>query len=834
MFQSISRWKAINSLALLVLGVAPYAAYLTYHTANPASSGQTGWGMEEWLTSAWALSNLMLLAYFNFTRKTLESVITEHTETRKAQNQAKKDLESLLNGVPYMLGYWDHTLHNRFSNKAYAQWLGITPESLLNKHISEFLNPTRLATAMPLLNKALQGIRCEYTVQLKQQGPEKPSHLLVQYLPDVINGEVAGFYTIGQDISERFESEQKLAMRQKLLQLTGEIGRVGGIFIDPGNGTVNLTQEAQFVLHTQCAQYPSVAQFCENHVEASQAQEVRSALLSALDLKSKFSIEFGTAGEANHWLRCLGEPVAIQGKPSYLICLMDMTESHQAKMQLIQAKQFSDKTNEMKSRFVATMSHEIRNPLHAMVGLCNLLDDHCATDTQKDLASKLKTCSNDLVELLNNTLDAFKLARGEMEFEQIAFDLWGLSANVSDYLYGCAGQKSLALRVRIEPNTPRHWLGDPFRLKQIINNLISNASKFTAHGEIEVRFSQAPEGLLGIEVRDTGMGIPEESIDQLFSDHAQGSAPTARLYGGSGLGLSLVKKLVEHMGGAIDLRSEEGRGTCVNLRLPLPLAPSIKDIIEGKPSQVYVKIGTGSAQRSVLEMLATMGVPATTTDEDTPKDEMDWVITDNPAWAMQAVQNHALKHCLVMPHANGNSMQPTGGESLKQIQWIQGPLHPLALSKWFDFSQNIAIEQACPPTTTALSPTGSKDDDQLWVLIAEDVTMSRVVMRELLKKRGVHCLEAENGQAAVEHMLNHGKRIDFVFMDINMPVMNGSDATAAIRDNEQLKDLTIYALTGEDEQNTEQCKDWSIFDQVFKKPMRFDKLEELLKKHRVR
>jgi CheY-like chemotaxis protein len=161
-------------------------------------------------------------------------------------------------------------------------------------------------------------------------------------------------------------------------------------------------------------------------------------------------------------------------------------------------------------------------------------------------------------------------------------------------------------------------------------------------------------------------------------------------------------------------------------------------------------------------------------------------------------------------------------------------LHPLALSKWFDFSQNIAIEQACPPTTTALSPTGSKDDDQLWVLIAEDVTMSRVVMRELLKKRGVHCLEAENGQAAVEHMLNHGKRIDFVFMDINMPVMNGSDATAAIRDNEQLKDLTIYALTGEDEQNTEQCKDWSIFDQVFKKPMRFDKLEELLKKHRVR
>ena len=147
MFQSISRWRTINVLALLVLGAAPCVAYLVHYTATPSMQNTSGWGVEEWLTTAWAASNLLLLVYFARTKKFLEAVISEQSQTRQAQNQAQKDLESLLNGVPYMLGYWDKTLHNRFSNKAYAQWLGITPETLLNKHISEFLNPARLAAA---------------------------------------------------------------------------------------------------------------------------------------------------------------------------------------------------------------------------------------------------------------------------------------------------------------------------------------------------------------------------------------------------------------------------------------------------------------------------------------------------------------------------------------------------------------------------------------------------------------------------------------------------------------------------------------------------------------
>ena len=669
---------------------------------------------------------------------------------------------------------------------------------------------------------------------LKQQGPQKPSHLLVQYLPDVSHGEVAGFYTIGQDISERFAAEQKLTLRQKLLQLTGEIGRVGGVFIDPANGTVNLTQEARFVLQTGQDQYPSLTQFCEQHIQATQAPEVCATLATALNTQSKISIEFGGTGEQQPWLRCLGEPVSIQGKPSYLICLMDMTESHQAKMQLLQAKEFSDKTNEMKSKFVATMSHEIRNPLHAMVGLCNLLEDHCDTDTQKDLANKLKSCSNDLVELLNNTLDAFKLARGEMELEAVEFDLWDLAAGVSDYLYGCAGQKELALRIHLATDTPRHWVGDLFRIKQIINNLVSNASKFTMEGEIEVLFSRTEAGQLGIRVRDTGMGIPGESIDKLFSDHKHGSTATARLYGGSGLGLNLVKKLIEHMAGTMQLQSEEGHGTCINISLPVEQAPLAKDIVERPPIGLEVHMQTDAARACVQNLLDSMNISIGTygVGPHTDVNPM-WTITDDPDWALHCVQNNASAQCLVTPNPNGSSRQTPDIAKDKRIQWVQGPLHPQAINKWLENTCNRNQGQSTEGATVITPHANTGDNDaELWVLIAEDVAMSRVVMRELLRKRGVHCLEAENGQVAVERMLEHGKKIDFVFMDINMPVMNGHDATARIRDHEELKDLTIYALTGEDEHNTEQCKDWSIFDQVFKKPMRFDKLEALLNKHR--
>ncbi len=782
------------------------------------------WGVEEQLTVAWALSNLLLLVYFQRTRKFLESVIGEQTKARDAQNQAQKDLESLLNGVPYMLGYWDKTLHNRFSNKAYAQWLGITPDSLLNKHISEFLNPTRLATAMPLIKKALQGTHCEYTVELKQEGPEKPSHLLVQYLPDVTHGEVAGFYTIGQDISEQFQAEQKLALRQKLLQLTGEIGRVGGIFIDPASGTVNLTHEAKYLLNTQRSRYSSIAEFCAQHVEAGQADVVRGAFLSALDAKSKVSIEFGTAGEKHDWLRCLGEPVTIQDKPSYLLCLMDMTESHRARMQLLQAKQLSDQTNEMKSRFVATMSHEIRNPLHAMTGLCSLLEDHCETDTQKDLTNKLKSCSNDLVELLNNTLDAFKLARGEMEVETAPFDLWALTAGVSDYLFGCAGQKNLTLSVRLAPGTARHWMGDAFRLKQITNNLLSNASKFTTQGTIEVSFSQTPSSRLGVEVRDTGMGIPSESIEKLFSDTAQGSTATARLYGGSGLGLHLVKKLVEHLGGTIALQSEVGLGTCIQIELPWPTAPATHHEHDEKPTDVLLRMQPGTARITSLEIAHMLGLQVET-ESDRLVDTSMRVITDDPDWALTWVQTNSGSHCLITPHGDGTSRHTPGREQHDRIQWMQGPMHPLAVAQW------LKTGWKSPALSTQMTDKPEAVEDKLVVLIAEDVAISRLVMREILKKRGVTCLEAENGQEAMEHMLSQGENIDFVFMDINMPIMNGYEATAMIREHAQLKNMTIYALTGEDQHNTEQCRDWSIFDDVFKKPMRFDKLEELLVKH---
>ncbi len=436
------------------------------------------------------------------------------------------------------------------------------------------------------------------------------------------------------------------------------------------------------------------------------------------------------------------------------------------------------------------------------------------------------------MDLLNNTLDSFKLARGEMEFEHIEFDLWDLLGKVADHLYGYAGNRELSLKIRVAPNTPRTWKGDALRIKQMITNLINNATKFTTDGEIVLSIGQSACKGLTIEVRDTGMGIPSQSLDKLFSENSQDSTATARLYGGSGLGLNLVKKLVEHFGGSMSLQSEEGIGTCVNLLLPLPaLATRAPARQLPMPS---IELSNSSHQHELTDTLMAIGCEG----EPSP----DWTITDNYQHAIKQARLDPKRKFLVTPHANGLSRQVNNEPSTNAVLCVQGPLHPKVVLNWFynhtrtfatfKESSRLAKRDHAIAMEPSSADSATEDDDKLWVLIAEDVAMSRIVMREVLKKRGVHCLEAENGQVAVQQMLQHGKRIDFVFMDINMPVMNGRDATAAIREHDQLKDLKIYALTGEDEQNTDECKDWSIFDHVFKKPMRFDKLEELLERHR--
>lgn len=820
MTNSLRYWQRRYKLIAVLLGVSPYLAYWFLEFSAGPSLPSEVWQSVALVTAFWSLNNLLVLVYFEYGNRTIKASVLQHDNAEKAREIAQRDLESLLNGVPYMLGYWDKTLHNRFSNKAYANWFSVEPKTLLDKHINALLSPERLETAMPLINQALNGEHCEYLVKLKNKTEERPTHILVQYLPDFTDGKVSGFYAIGQDISEKYRAEQNLILRTKLLELASEIAHVASIVVEPTTGEVQLTPEAQRLLHSTNETFADLGAFCQRFVCTTQQALVEHSLRLAVQQQSSLSIEFQTS-DGEVYFGCSGESVIIQDKPCYLMCLMDITESTHAKTRLIEAKERADQLTAAKSQFVATMSHEIRNPLHTILGLCNLLNDQCDTVTQQDLTEKLKHCTEDLVDLLTNSLDSFRLDRGELHFENDEFDLWSLVYNLSNHLYGGAKNHDLELRIELKGNIHRHWIGDAFRIKQMVGNLISNACKFTETGHIHLIISQLSENLLQFTVNDTGPGIPEESVKNLFDQLAQSTPSTARLYGGSGLGLNLVKSLVEHIGGTIKITSSEGSGTSATLHVPLK--PSEKKDTETlkliNAQTIQLAVSHPSCDKHAREMLECMGCKPV-------EHGAALLITDRTEAAHAHLDAHPDHRALILPAAGGHLQTSPHPDCSNRIFLVQGPLQPAVIVKWLRSLQTTASGKPNLSTQTE-APT------ELVVLLVEDVKMTRTVIKALLNRRGIKCIEAENGQKAVEIIQAQGDTIDFVLMDINMPVLNGIDATLQIRSDYRYGNLVVYALTGEDESTTTHSRDWSVFDKVLSKPLKMPTLEALLDTHRA-
>ena len=821
MKNSVRYWQSRYKLLPILLGISPFLAYWFLKLNISDSLSASAWSSVALVTTIWSLSNLLVLVYFEYGNRTIKLSLEQNKDAEIAREIAQHDLESLLNGVPYMMGYWDKTLHNRFSNKAYANWFSVEPKELLGNHIGTLLTDKRLQIAMPLINKALGGEACEYLVSLQNTAEERPSHILVQYLPDFMNGEVIGFYTVGQDISEKFQAEQKLILRTKLLELTSNIAHVGSIVIDPVTTEVTLTPEAQMLLNSTQVTIANLGEFCKQFVCVEQQERIEEQLQRAVQGHEKLaSVEF-QANNKEQFFGCAGESVIIQDKPSYLMCLMDITESTLTKTGLIEARNRANQITEAKSQFVATMSHEIRNPLHTILGLCNLLDDQVDTDTKKDLTEKLKSCTEDLVDLLTNSLESFRLDRGELHFENTEFDLWSLIYSLSTHMYGGAKNTDIELKIELKGHIHRHWIGDAFRVKQMVGNLISNACKFTETGHIHLVVEQTTANELQFTVSDTGAGIPEDSVKNLFEQLAQSTPSTARLYGGSGLGLNLVKSLAEHIGGTIRITSNEGDGTSATLCIPLTPSknndPDTVDLL--KKHSIRCAVSQPESEKNTLEILKHMGCRQVSQGARL-------LITDHPDAAYTYLHANPEHEVLLLPTAGRPTQAGIHSNYEDRIFSVQGPLQPAVILKW------IQSLKASPVDMLTLHAP-SNPSKELVVLLVEDVKMTRMVIKALLKKRGIRCIEAENGQKALEIIKEQGNTIDFVLMDINMPVLNGIDATLQIRSDCQHGGLVVYALTGEDESTTTHSRDWSVFDKVLSKPLKMPTLEALLETHRT-
>ncbi|MEK8049276.1 CHASE domain-containing protein [Ideonella sp. DXS22W] len=518
---------------------------------------------------------------------TLEQLVAE----RSAQLQsARHDLQTILDALPSMVGYWDRQLFNRFANHAYHQWFGVDPGSLPGRHMQELLGPSLFARNLPYIEGALAGQPQTFERAIPHPSGQGVRHSLAHYLPDLRDGQVQGFYVLVHDVSELTEGRMRLADSEAFLERVGRVARVGGWRYEPDSGRLAWTQETRRI-HEVAPDYQPTLDDGLAFYPSPGREQLQAAVQAALTQGQAWDMElpFVTASGRALWVRAVGEPEyrdgdALRQRPVRLVgALQDITARREADLAL-RRLQAAEAANAAKSEFLANVSHEIRTPMNAVIGLAHLLGQSTLDADQRGLLERMQGASQALMGVIDAVLDLSKIEAGQMALAQAPFEPRALLHMLQQMLAPQAQARGLWLRVQVAPEVPTWLRGDVLRVQQILTNLLANALKFTTEGGVDLALSCLPDAptepatdgpgapaavQLHCRVRDTGIGIAPEAQARLFTPFTQADTSTTRRFGGTGLGLSIVRRLAELMGGQAGVHSVPGQGSefWVTLRL---------------------------------------------------------------------------------------------------------------------------------------------------------------------------------------------------------------------------------------------------------------------------
>jgi len=643
---------------------------------------------------------------------------TDIQRRKKAERQLQQyqyRLQAILDNIPLMIQVKDLEGKYLLVNKKLKETFSFTDEMLLGKTDYQ-VEPENAAEYEKTDNEVVstgKPVDIDETVSINNQ--LRHFHYVKFPLRDE-SGTIFAVGGFGIDATERnLAAEELRASEQKMRALLSSTNE-GFFMVDKNYVLILINESGKLIARFSTGRTPEVG----DNIKAIIRPERKDALLSIFRRvfegdSLEYEQVFDTDGEKRTFLLSF-LPVK-DGDEVIAACVVskDITDIIKYRRQLIDARRKAERAEKSQEQFLANMSHEIRTPLNGIIGMANLLQKSELNEEQRDFVNIVKYSSDNLLVLINDILDFSKIKAGKLNIELIEFNIWDIVQKAVSALQQKAQEKDLGLLIFFHDDVPKLIKGDPYRLNQILSNLLSNSIKFTSKGyvRIEISCKSVVDGWCSMKfrIKDTGIGIATEKLAMIFESFSQASEDVTRKFGGTGLGLTITKQLVELQGGNIRVESEEGVGTSVTFEIPY----------------------------EVIEQPLSM-----------PKKE-----------------------------------EPTEVEHF--------------------------------------SCEGKR------VLVVEDNEINRKVLSYNLEPAGITTIMANDGKEAVK-MLENGGQFDLIIMDLQMPVMNGFQATVYIRQKLKLQ-TPIIAMTASALKNEEvKCLQLGM-NEYLTKPFAPDELFKLLEKY---